>query len=50
MNELSTMCGLELEYVTTAKNKLDLIKIISKKLSKIIDIENDFATIVQASN
>ena len=50
MEELSTMYGMESDYAVPAKSRFELIKIISKKLSKVRNIESHAATVVEVSN
>ena len=49
MSELSIAYEMESDYAMIIKSKSEFIKMISKKMLKTKNIENNFATIVDAS-
>lgn len=42
--------GIESEYAVPAKSKFELIKMISKKLSRVRNIESDVSTVIEISS
>ena len=50
MEEHPRMYGMESDYAVPAKSRFELIKMISKKLSKVRNIESHVATVVEISD